>query len=46
MVFVDGFLIPVKELGLLTNPGQWIRGFGCHEILYMYCIINNEDNDE
>jgi hypothetical protein len=25
MVFVDGFLIPVKELGLLTNPGQWIR---------------------
>jgi hypothetical protein len=28
MVFVDGFLILVKELGLLTNPGQWISGFG------------------
>jgi hypothetical protein len=26
MVFVDGFLILVKELGLSTNPGQWIRG--------------------
>jgi hypothetical protein len=25
-VFIDGFLILVKELGLLTNPGQWIRG--------------------
>jgi hypothetical protein len=22
MVFVDGFLFPVKELGLLTNPGH------------------------
>jgi hypothetical protein len=38
MVFVDGFLILVKELGLLTNLGQWIRGFGCHRILYiLYC---------
>jgi hypothetical protein len=26
MVFADGFLILVKELGLLTNLGQWIRG--------------------
>jgi hypothetical protein len=26
MVFVDGFLIPVEELGLLTNLDQWIRG--------------------
>jgi hypothetical protein len=25
MVFVDGFLFQVKELGLLTNPGYWIR---------------------
>jgi len=26
MVFADGFLYPVKELGLLNNPGQWIKG--------------------
>jgi hypothetical protein len=26
MVFADGFLILVKELGLLTNMVQWIRG--------------------
>ena len=25
MVFVDGFLILVEELELLTNLGQWIR---------------------
>jgi hypothetical protein len=25
-VFTNGFLIPVKELGLLTNLNQWIRG--------------------
>jgi hypothetical protein len=25
MVFVDGFLFPIKELGLLTNPGHWVR---------------------
>jgi hypothetical protein len=43
MVFANGFLILVKELGLLTNLGQWIRGFGCCGILYMYCIVNNED---
>jgi hypothetical protein len=23
--FADGFLFPVKELGLLTNPGHWVR---------------------
>jgi hypothetical protein len=23
--FFDGFLILVKELGLLSNPSQWIR---------------------
>jgi hypothetical protein len=23
--FVDGFLFPVKELGLLNNPGHWVR---------------------
>jgi hypothetical protein len=42
MVFVDGFLILVKELGLLTNLGQWIRGLDVHGILYVYCIVNNE----
>jgi hypothetical protein len=41
MVFVDGFLILVKELGLLTNLGQWIRGLDA-KILYVYCIVNNE----
>jgi hypothetical protein len=25
LVFIDGFLILVKELGLMTNLGQWIR---------------------
>jgi hypothetical protein len=24
-LFADGFLFSVKELGLLTNPGQWVR---------------------
>jgi hypothetical protein len=43
MVFVDGFRILVKELGLLINIGQWIRYFVCQGILYMYCILNNED---
>jgi hypothetical protein len=23
--FYDGFLYSVKELGLLTNPGHWVR---------------------
>jgi hypothetical protein len=42
MVFADGFVISVKELGLLTNIGQWIRDFGCRRILYIYCILKNE----
>jgi hypothetical protein len=25
MVFADGFLFPVKQLGFLTNPGHWVR---------------------
>jgi hypothetical protein len=38
MVFVDGFLIPVKELGLLTNPSQWIRGLDAWDpICILYC---------
>jgi hypothetical protein len=38
IVFVDGFLFPVKELGLLTNPGHWVRvldGYGS----YMYILL-------
>jgi hypothetical protein len=38
MVFVDGFLIPVKELGLLTNLGQWIRGLDVMGS-YMYILL-------
>jgi hypothetical protein len=25
MVFADGFLFPVKELGFWTNSGHWVR---------------------
>jgi hypothetical protein len=39
--FSDGFLFPVKELGLLTNPGHWVRVLDC--ILYCkQCITMNE----
>jgi len=24
MVFTNGFLFPVRELGLMTNPGHWV----------------------
>jgi hypothetical protein len=38
IVFANSFLILVKELGLLNNMGQRIRGFGCREIIYiLYC---------
>ena len=39
LVFANGFLIAIKELWLLTNISQWIRGFGCLKILYvvLYC---------
>jgi hypothetical protein len=36
--FADGFLFPVKELGLLTNPGYWVSvldAAGC----YMYIVL-------
>jgi hypothetical protein len=36
--FADGFLFLVKELGLLTNPGHWVRVldvFGS----YMYIVL-------
>jgi hypothetical protein len=41
MVFVDGFLILVKELGFLTNSIQWIRGFGCRRSYILHCFTNN-----
>jgi hypothetical protein len=37
MIFVNGFLIMIKELGLLTNLIQCIRFFGCHGILCIFC---------
>jgi hypothetical protein len=41
MVFSNGLLISVKELGFLFKQGQWIKGFGCRGILYivLYCIV-------
>jgi hypothetical protein len=38
MVFVDGFLFSVKELGLLTNPGHWVR---VSDVVgsYMYIVL-------
>jgi hypothetical protein len=38
MVFYDGFLFPVKELGLLTNPGHWVRVFNVVRS-YMYIVL-------
>jgi hypothetical protein len=38
MVFVDGFIIMVKELGLLTNPGEWIKGLDAIGF-YMYIVL-------
>ena len=35
------FLFSVKELGFWTNPGHWVRVFGCRWLLYVYCIVNN-----
>jgi hypothetical protein len=41
IVFADGFLFLVKELGLLTNPGHWVKVPIC--ILYCkQCITMNE----
>ena len=40
MVFVDGFLFLVKELGLLTNPGHWVRVLDAVGS-YMYIVLNN-----
>jgi hypothetical protein len=38
MVFVDGFLFLVKELGLLTNPGHWVRVLDAIGS-YMYIVL-------
>jgi hypothetical protein len=37
-VFADGFLFLVKELGLLTNPGYWIRVLDATGS-YMYIVL-------
>jgi hypothetical protein len=38
MVFDNGFLFPVKELGLLTNPGHWVRVLDVVGS-YMYIVL-------
>jgi hypothetical protein len=38
MVFADGFLFPVKELGLLTNLGYWVRVLDVVGS-YMYIVL-------
>jgi hypothetical protein len=36
--FVDGFLFPVKELRLLTNPSHWIWVLDV-VVSYMYIVL-------
>jgi hypothetical protein len=36
--FTDGFLFLVKELGLLTNPGHWVRVLDAAGS-YMYIVL-------
>jgi hypothetical protein len=38
MVFADGFLFSVKELGLLTNPSHWVRVLDVVGS-YMYIVL-------
>jgi hypothetical protein len=38
MVFADGFLFPVKELGFWTNPGHWVRVLDAADS-YMYIVL-------
>jgi len=38
IVFTDGFLFPVKKLGLLTNPGHWVRVLDVVGS-YMYIVL-------
>jgi hypothetical protein len=37
-IFADGFLFLVKELGLLTNPGHWVRVLDVVGS-YMYIVL-------
>jgi hypothetical protein len=36
--FADGFLFSVKELGLFTNPGHWVRVLDAAGS-YMYIVL-------
>jgi hypothetical protein len=38
MVFADGFLFLVKELGFWTNPGHWVRVLDAAGS-YMYIVL-------
>ena len=38
MVFADGFLFPVKELGLWNNPSHWVRVLDAARS-YMYIVL-------
>jgi hypothetical protein len=38
MVFTNGFLFLVKELGLLTNPGHWVMVLDVVGS-YMYIVL-------
>jgi hypothetical protein len=38
MVFADGFLFPVKELGFWTNIGHWVRVLDVVGS-YMYIVL-------
>jgi hypothetical protein len=38
MVFSDGFLFPVKELGFWTNLGHWVRALDAAGS-YMYILL-------
>jgi hypothetical protein len=38
MVFADGFLFPVKELGFWSNPGHWVRVLDAAGS-YMYILL-------
>jgi hypothetical protein len=38
IVFINVLLFPVKELGLLTNPGHWVRVLDA-SVSYMYILL-------
>jgi hypothetical protein len=46
MVFADGFLFLVKELGFWTNPGHWVRVLDAlAPICILYCKQCNTMNE-